>query len=224
MMILNTLATPSPRLLKRRPSVWITSSTSFIAKNILEQLDYNFTTTRHNELDLTNNEAVNAFLSPLYFDYVIHTACVGGRQTDDNHEDIFTQNYEMFNNLFENQHSFKYLINIGSTSDRTGTGYGRAKRLIAGLIRDNKNMFNLRCEGVWGKYEKEDRFPSTVMNSDEIIIFEDKPVRYIHVDELVKIVDTIINKWPKTKREMTLGEPIMLSEFAKQLNPNIVIK
>ena len=224
MQILNTSETYSEPLLKaRRPNIWITAGNSFIAKNIFEQLDYDFVATTHDQLDLVDPEVVGAFQKDKYFDYVIHTACVGGRRDEDDNQSIFDDNYDMFENLLANEHHFKYLINIGSGADRFDTWYGKSKRVIANIIKIKKNMVNLRCFGVWGKYEKLDRFPSTCIMSDEITIPEDKLMRYIHVDGLVKIIDGLINKWPKNKREMTLGEPILLSEFAKQLNPSIKV-
>ena len=223
-MILNTLEIPSNPLLKvKKPRVWVTAGRSFIARNIIEQLDYDFTSTVYEQLDLTDPEAVATFLEHEYFDIVIHTACVGGRFGQEDNQSIFDINYDMFENLLANEHHFKYLINIGSGADRFDTWYGKSKRVIANIIKIKKNMVNLRCFGVWGKYEKLDRFPSTCIMSDEITIPEDKLMRYIHVDGLVKIIDGLINKWPKNKREMTLGEPILLSEFAKQLNPSIKV-
>src|SRR3990167_1535012 len=223
MQTLNISEIPSESILKpKRLSVLITAKRSFIACNLLEQLDYDFTAIGREDVDLTNTEAVNAFLSPYYFDYVIHTACVGGRRNDPDDQRIFDDNYNMFENLLNNQNHYKYLINFGSGADQFNTWYGKAKRVIRGIIKEKHNMVNLRCFGVWGKYEKPDRFPTTCIMSDEIIIEENKLMRYIHVDELVKIVDGIIQKWP-VKREIILGEPILLSEFAKQLNPNIKV-
>src|SRR3990167_808485 len=223
MMTLNISEIPSPRLLNRKSSCLITAKRSFIARNILEQLDYDFTAIGREDVDFTNSEAVSAFLKDLYFDYVIHTACVGGRHNDPDDHKIFDDNYDMFENLKDNSQHYKYLINIGSGADQFDTWYGKAKRVIRGIIKEKPNMINFRCFGVWGKYEKPDRFPAYCQTHDEITIEEDKLMRYIHVDELVKIVDSVIKKWPKAKREMIIGEPILLSEFAKQLNPNIKV-
>ena len=222
-----------PKLKPKLNSCWVTSANSFIAKNILEQLKgkYVFTTTTHQELDLCDSEAVNAFLKDKYFDCVIHTACVGGRGASSPNfkdtQDIFDKNYNMFENLLNNQDRFKYLINFGSGADKFNTDkynnwYGKAKRVIALIIKEHKNMINIRLYGVWGKYEDETRFPTYCTTHDTVDI-EDKLMRYINVDKLVKIVDGIIQRWPKGKREMTAGEPIRSSEFAKILNPNIKV-
>ena len=205
-----------------RPSVYITAGNSFIARNIVEQLDYDFVTTTHDELDLTNIDAVNEFFKDRYFDYVIHTACVGGRRYTPDNEQIYNDNFNMFLNLYSNGYHFDKLINFGSGADQTKPHYGQAKSMIAGFIRHNSNMVNLRLFGVWGKYELPDRFPAYCRSHDEVTINQDKKMRYIHVDDLVKIIDGIIKNWPDTN-EMTVGEPILLSKFAKQLNPDIKV-
>lgn len=223
MQILNISASSwtlsAPRLLK----VYITARDSFIAKNIMEQLDYDFTATGRDQLDLTNSEAVDAFFEDKYFDVVIHTACMGGRRTDKETRKTFDDNYDMFENLRNNQDRFRYLINLGSGADTLGTHYGNAKKVIANIIREKPNMFNLRCFGVWGKYEKPDRFPSYCTTHKQVTIKEDKLMRYIHVDRLVNHINGLILDWPLKTREITVGEPVLLSEFAKQLNPNIKV-
>jgi len=223
MQTLNISEIPSEPFLKpKRISVLITAKRSFIARNILEQLDYDFTAIGREDVDLTNSKAVSDFLKNLYFDYVIHTACVGGRRNYSDDRKIFDDNYGMFENLLDNRNHYKYLINFGSGADQSNTEYGKAKRVIRDIIKEKSNMVNLRCFGIWGKYEKPDRFPTICLMSDEIIIEENKLMRYIHVDDLVKIIDGLIKKWPN-KREIIVGEPILLSEFAKQLNPSIKI-
>ena len=211
-----------PSLKAKKLKIYITARDSFIAKNILEQLDYDFYTTNRSELDLTSSNAVNDYFADKYFDFVIHTACAGGRRNQKDTKEIFDINFDMFENLLNNQDHFKYLINIGSGADKQNTWYGKAKKVIGRIIKEKPNMFNLRCYGVWGKYELPDRFPITCINSTEITIEEDKLFRYIYVNELVKIIDEIIGVWPK-KREMTVGEPILLSDFARLLNPNLKI-
>ena len=226
MQILTTLEINSKPLLKaKKPRIWLTGAEGFIGHNILEQLGekYDIYTPTHEDLDLVNSVDVEGYLADKYFDVVIHCACVGGRRNLPDEKIHFDINYDMFENILENKEHFKYLINIGSGADVLETWYGKAKRVIAQIIREHKNMINLRCFGVWGKYEKPDRFPTICLMSDEVTIPEDKKMRYIHVDELVKIVDKLIQQWPKVNKRYDLGEPILLSKFAKQLNPNIKV-
>jgi len=147
--------------------VWVTARNSFIARNILEQLDYDFITTTHKQLDLTNSKAVSAFLKDLYFDYVIHTACIGGRRNDPDDIKIFDDNFDMFENLLNNQSHFEYLINFGSGADQFDTWYGKAKRVIRGIIKVRPDIVNLRCFGIWGKEFLQG--PDSVVKNDFLI-------------------------------------------------------
>src|SRR3990167_3718120 len=134
-------------LLIRKPKVYITAKNSFIAKNILEQLDYDFTATTHTELDLTSSKAVDTFFKDKYFDYIIHTACAGGRRKNEPQK-IFEDNFNMFDNLaLRNKGHYGKFINFGSGADRLETWYGKAKRVIRGIIKENPNMINLRLFG-----------------------------------------------------------------------------
>src|SRR3990167_11459669 len=148
MQTLNISEIPSePFLNPKRFRIWVTARNSFIGLNILEQLDYDFIATTHKDLDLTNFKAVSAFLKDLYFDYVIHTACIGGRRNDPDDQTIFDANFDMFENLLNNQDHFTYLINFGSGADRLNTWYGKSKRIISMIIKEHPNMINLRCFG-----------------------------------------------------------------------------
>ena len=224
MQTLNISEIPFDPLLKpKRLKVWITAKNSFIAKNIMEQLDYDFISTTHKELDLLDTQAVDDFLKDKFFDVVIHTARVGGRRKEPDMEIDALENIVMFENLLINRHCFDILINIGSGAEiKPTTYYGSAKFHIAEYIERLDRMYNLRCWGVWGKYEAEDRFPTYCLTHKKVIIPEDKIMRYIHVDDLIKKMDWIIETRP-IQKIYNLGEPMLLSAFAKQLNPNIKV-
>ena len=223
MQTLNISEIPFDPLLKpKRLKVWITAKNSFIAKNIMEQLDYDFISTTHKELDLLDTQAVDDFLKDKFFDVVIHTARIGGRRNEPDMEIDALENIVMFENLLINRHCFDILINIGSGAEiKPTTYYGSAKFHIAEYIERLDRMYNLRCWGVWGKYEKSDRFPTYCQTHNEVEI-EEKLMRYIHVDSLIKKIEWIIETRPKQKL-FIMGEPILLSKFAKQLNPNIKV-
>ena len=188
----------------------------------MEQLDYDFTATTHQELDLTDTSKVDNFFKDKYFDAVIHTACIGGRRNQPDSEIDALENIVMFENLLINRHHFSIFINIGSgTEIKPITFYGAAKSQIANYIEKLDKMYNLRCWGVWGKYEAEDRFPTYCQTHDTVEI-EEKLMRYIHVDDLIRKIEWIIEIRPKQKL-FIMGKPILLSKFAKQLNPNIKV-
>src|SRR3990167_5551571 len=95
-----------PLLKLKRLKVYLTAKNSFIAKNIMEQLDYDFTATTHKELDLLDTQAVDDFLKDKFFDVVIHTARIGGRRNEPDMEIDALENIVMFENLLINRHCF----------------------------------------------------------------------------------------------------------------------
>lgn len=203
-------------------SCLVTAKNSFVAKNIIEQLPYGFTALTRKELDLVETKSVDAFFENKYFDVVIHTARVGGRRNEPDLETDALENIIMFENLLVNRHHYGILINIGSGAEiKPKTYYGAAKAQIARYIRGINTMYNLRCWGVWGKYEAEDRFPTYCQTHNKVKI-EDKLMRYIHVNDLIKKIEWIIETRPK-QRLFKMGKIVRLSEFARELNPNIKI-
>src|SRR3990167_9648722 len=118
MQILNILKTRfEPSLKPKQLKVWITAKNSFIAKNIMEQLDYDFIATTHQELDLTDTLAIDNFFKEQYFDVIIHTARMGGRRNIPDTLEDGLENVIMFENLLINRHRFGILINIGSGAE-----------------------------------------------------------------------------------------------------------
>lgn len=223
-MILNTSESVWTLSFQKNIKIFLTGGHGFIGSNILNRLQekYEFVAPSKNLLDLTNPTEVNEYLKDQYFDFVIHCAIVGGRRNGPDTKKIFDKNFDMFENLLNNQDHFGKLINIGSGADTLNTWYGKSKKVIGNIIRGHDNMVNLRCFGVWGEGEEPDRFPTYCVTHKQVTIKEDKLMRYIHVAKLVKIIDDILNNWPKMS-EYTLGEPIKLSDFAKQLNPTIKV-
>src|SRR3990167_10094570 len=144
MQTLNISEIPFDPLLKpKRLKVWITAKNSFIAKNIMEQLDYDFISITHKELDLLDTQAVDDFLKDKFFDVVIHTACIGGRRNQPDSEIDALENIVMFENLLINRHHFSIFINIGSgTEIKPITFYGAAKSQIANYIEKLDKMYN----------------------------------------------------------------------------------
>jgi len=220
--------------------ILISSGSSFIAKNIREQLKYNFTAPLHLGLDLLDPKAVNKFFKNKYFDVVIHTAGVGGRGNKTDGEDVFYQNVCMFENIIQNEEHFGKLINMGSgaeygkqlpivnvkeTFERIPTDfYGMAKQVIGMVIeRTKKDMVNLRTMAAWGKYEKPDRFISTILSDPEELYIHDCLFNYCYVDDLVKIIDWFINNDSEYRTYNIGGTKIRLTDIAKKLKKPYIL-
>ena len=86
-----------------------------------------------------------------------------------------------------------------------------------------KDMVNLRCFGVWGKYEKDNRFIPTLINQKEPTEIKDCLFSYCYIDDLVRIIDWFI-QYPSKERIYNIGGvKIKLSEIAKKLGKEVKI-
>jgi len=219
--------------------VLLTAGNSFIARNLKEQLvDCDITAPDKKQLDLLDSKKVHKFFKGHHFDVVVHTACVGGRSLGEP-ESVFHDNIAMFENLLANKEHYDRLINIGSgaeynkaesimgvdeTFDRPPRDpYGLAKYAIGQTIEKLYFAVNLRCFGVWGKYEKKDRFPAVCHRLNPIPVTE-LTMSYIKASDLTRVV-----QWAFGQTEYNtynVGTRIRLSDFAKQLAPKseLVIK
>ena len=173
----------------------ITGCNGFIAREIsrnFKDKKYNLFLTNRSNLDIANSSQVDDFFKKNKIDYVIHTAIVGGRKEhSDGVNDLF-ENLVMYNNLANNSHRFKLMINLGSGAEfdrslnieeefentifsRTPKDYyGLSKNLITRQIHQRENIFNLRLFGCFGALEGSQRlihaaFRSSLKNTPSMV-------------------------------------------------------
>ena len=220
-------------------NIFLSGGSSFIGRNLQEQLKYNFTAPTHKELDLTNTEAVNRYFQfGGYFDAVIHCAT---DNTDGELKDVYeSPNMKMFVNLNMQKIHYGKLINIGSGAEydkgqpivnvnedfkrEPKDFYGLSKYIIGKYIESADNIFNLRCFGVWGKYEEDKgrkRFITTAikqtLNKEPITVFKNVFFSYCYIDDLVKIIDWFINNESRFNTYNVGGTRISLLEIANKI-------
>jgi UDP-glucose 4-epimerase len=192
----------------------ITGCNGFIAREIsrnFKDKKYNLFLTNRSNLDIANTRQVDDFFKKNKIDYVIHTAISGGRKEHpDGVNDLF-ENLVMYNNLANNNHRFKLMINLGSGAEfdrslnieeesedtifsRTPKDYyGLSKNLITRQIHQRENIFNLRLFGCFGALEGPRRlihesFHSSLKNTPPTI-HQDKLMDFFYVKDLCKVID-----------------------------------
>ena len=204
--------------------ILLTGGAGFIGKNAAEQLSllYDVAAPTRQELDLLNPGSVKEFFTRFQFDIVVHLAAAGVSRSKPKEVDVFRKNTEMFLNLASNANGWSRLINLGSGAEydisqnlvnvkesQFGQNppkddYGRAKYFISEQIQKSKNMMNLRCFGVFGKYEDyASRFISNAicraLAGLPIVVGQNRVFDYIYVNDLVKIIAFFINHEPGEK-------------------------
>ena len=97
--------------MKNKIKFFLTGSSGFIGKNLLELLSdkFEFVAPGHKELDLSNTQAVADFLQSQNFDLVIHAANFGGNRAQTALPGVLEANKQMFLNLVKNSEKLLFL-------------------------------------------------------------------------------------------------------------------
>lgn len=129
----------------------------------------------------------------------------------------------MFLNLVKNKNSFGRLIHFGSgaqyVSDRS---YGFSKRIIANMIENINNFYNIIIYGLFNENELSTRFIKSCVNSclnnDKIEVHENKFMDFFHMDDLVTVVEHYISdKAPNKSIECCYDTRMTLKDIAHKI-------
>ncbi len=227
-----------------KKTVFITGSTGFIGKNIVEYLKDNYIllTPPHKDLNLFSQKDVRTFFLRNEIDCVIHCANFGGTRKTPGCGEVIEKNMRMFFNLAENQDRFQTLIHMGSGGEyhkcrnirkipegefgsRIPTEeHGFSKYLISKYIGQTENMYCLRLFGIFGKYEDyEFKFISNAilknLLSMPITIRQNVYFSWLFIEDFLKILDYFLTHKPKySSYNITPPDPIDLVSISELIN------
>lgn len=204
--------------------VLITGGNGFIARSIKEKLEskYNLICCGRDELDLLDSKAVIKFLIDEKFDIVIHSATYDAAPVFSTNDPnmVLENNLRMFFNLARGEQYFSKLIYFGSGAEFNRSNwkslmnedffdkhmpedqYGFSKYIMNLHTRVSNKFYNLRLFGVFGKYDDwRYRFipnicARAVLNLP-IVLNQDAIYDYIHIDDLIQVVEWVIEGRPK---------------------------
>jgi len=198
--------------------ILITGGNGFIARHLKEYFgEHEMVAPTHSQLDWTNGFDVDKFFEISgKFDVVLHTAITGGKRTKVDTNQVLADNLTMFNNLYTNRRYYKRFINFGTgaeldrrrnidVSNKVVTSfpidpYGMSKNLIARIIEDTDDFYNIRLFNVFAHDEDTARFIKTniqrYINHDTLTVDMDRIMDFFYIDDLMTVVSYYMHSDP----------------------------
>ncbi len=223
--------------------ILLTGGSGFIGRNIVEQLGRKYTilAPSHHELELTDTNAVEAYLKHHTVDVVVHAANRGGSRADATQAGVAVSNLRIFYNIIQAKPYYNRLIILGSGAEYDkrlqlqqvsesffgvsipGDEYGLYKYVCARCAEHVDYITHLRLFAVYGKYEDyRIRFISNAICKAlldlPITIKQNVVFDYLYIDDFVVILDEVI-KSPTSERIFNVGsgQPIDLKTIAEKI-------
>ena len=182
---------------------------NFIANHLKEK--HILLTPTSQELNLTDLTQVNSWFENNKIDAIVHCALSGREVLSSTDPQYLSDGLLMFRNLWLHRDQYKQFINLGTAYEfdlsknnfnvkehefidhLPTTSYGYSKNVIARIIRDTHEFYNLRLFGVFHETESPLRFFKRVINQDQIIINNDQLLDYIYLPDIMPMIDTILD-------------------------------
>jgi nucleoside-diphosphate-sugar epimerase len=220
--------------------ILITGGSGFVGKHLISKFKnkYNILFPASSELDLTNSTQVKNYLNIHNFDVIINCAVRGGRRTRVDTEKDFYNNIKSLDNILEfcNDHCKIITFSSGAEIYKSDTFYGLSKKISTLLIKNKKNIKNLRIYNVFGESGMKDSFVySTIekcLKNEDIIIWENLLFDIYYINDLVNLVELIISNSSEEYEEIdcVYEQKYKLSNIAELIkkltnsNSNILIE
>lgn len=205
--------------------VCVLGAGGFVGKNLLRDTDWIGVT--HNELDLTNQKAVEHYFTTHNYDVVIHCAVIGGSRLKPDDGDVIHKNILMFENVVR---VFKgKVLYFSSGAALRGNPpidpYGLSKWIIDRRIETIEDAHSLRIWGCYGPGELPTRFSAVCREKGHVIIEKDRYFDFIDVEDVRKIVHEYVNGERHDKDyNLVYPEKLLLSQWAERFGATWEIK
>jgi nucleoside-diphosphate-sugar epimerase len=205
--------------------VCVLGSNGFVGKNLTSARGWIGVTRQ--ELDLTNQMAVEEYFNTHDYDVVIHCSVIGGSRLKSDDYDVTHKNILMFENVVR---VFKgKLIYFSSGAALRGNPpidpYGLSKWIIDRRIETIDNAYSLRIWGCYGPGELSSRFSAICKDKGHVVIDKDRYFDFIDIKDVIKVVGDYVdgNTYDK-EYNLVYPEKLLLSQWAERFGASWEIK
>lgn len=205
--------------------VCVLGSNGFVGSNLLKDTDWVGVTRQ--ELDLTDQHAVERYFNEHEYDVVIHCAVVGGSRLKPDDGDVAYKNILMFENVTR---VFKgKLIYFSSGAALRGNPptdpYGLSKWLIDKRIQTIPDAYSLRIWGCYGDGELPTRFSAVCKREKHVIIDKDRYFDFIDVKHVKCITEQYVDDELHDKEfDLVYEKKLLLSQWAEKFGASWEIR
>jgi nucleoside-diphosphate-sugar epimerase len=202
--------------------VCVLGAGGFVGKNLLRDTDWIGVT--HNELDLTNQKAVEHYFNTHNYDVVVHCAVIGGSRLKPDDGDVIHKMFENVVRVFKGK-----VLYFSSGAALRGNPpidpYGLSKWIIDRRIETIENAHSLRIWGCYGPGELPTRFSAVCREKGHVVIEKDRYFDFIDVEDVRKIVHEYVNgKRHDKDYNLAYPEKLLLSQWAERFGATWEIK
>jgi UDP-glucose 4-epimerase len=224
-------------------NVLLTGGSGFIGKNILETMrgSHAFIAPGHRELDLLDENAVEAFFQAHDVDVVVHSAVKPGHRNAKDPTNLFYEDTRMFFNLMRCSSLYKKMIVLSSgaaydircdlrkvSEDFFGRHvpadeHGFFRYVSGKYIELAENIVELRIFSIFGKYEDYSiRFISNAICKAvydlPITLRQNRLFDYLYVNDFAPVLDYFIQNNPRHRAyNVTPDQAIELYGVAQKI-------
>jgi nucleoside-diphosphate-sugar epimerase len=197
--------------------VCILGAGGFVGKNLVRDTDWVGVTRQ--DLDLTNQDAVEDYFKSHTYDVVIHCAVIGGSRLKEDDGDVTHKNLLMFENVVR---VFKgKLLYFSSGAALRGNPptdpYGLSKWIIDRRIETIPDAHSLRIWGCYGPDELPTRFSAVCKRDGHVVIERDRYFDFIDIEDVRKTVYEYVHGYLTDKQyNLVYPEKLLLSQWAER--------
>ena len=205
--------------------VCVLGAGGFVGKNLLRGTNWIGVT--HNDLDLTDQKAVEYYFKTHDYDVVIHCAVIGGSRLKPDGGDVIHKNILMFENVVR---VFKgKVLYFSSGAALRGNPpidpYGLSKWIIDRRIETITDAHSLRIWGCYGPDELSTRFSAVCKEKGHVVIDKDRYFDFIDIEDVKKIVqEYVTGSIDKKEYNLVYPEKLLLSQWAERFGATWEIK